>query len=85
MAVFRVKHDSFRRDSLRFLETSDSFMVGQFIRLEDTQELFRGDFLIVEIERPGNLDMQHISITLYPLSVQGQQQKVYSLVSRVGP
>jgi hypothetical protein len=88
LAVFRVIHDSFRRNSLRYLETSDSFEVGTFIRLNDAEELFRGDFLIVEVERPGYLGTQHIGITLFPLSVQMSAQrqgfKLYKLVSRVG-
>jgi hypothetical protein len=81
--IYRVLHDREPASSLRFLEASDGVLeVGQFIRLEDRDSLYFGDFLVVEVEAPerGWGIRRHPCLHLLPLSVQGSMQKLYTLI-----
>jgi len=82
--IFRIAHEDFWQKTLRFLETNDTLEVGDFIRIEDKDSLFYSDFLIVEVSPPERSwgIQKHHRLVLAPLSVQGEAQKVYSLIAR---
>ena len=81
---FRIAHENFWQKTLRFLETDDILEVGDFIRIEEKDSLFYGDFLIVEVGPPeANWATQRYPrLVLVPLSVQGEDLKVYCLIAK---
>ena len=79
MAIVTIAHNSFRRSSLRFLETEDVLRVGMFIRLQDKEEKYQGTFLIIETAPSTSWSGQHVHLVVFPLGVQGETPKLYTL------
>ena len=56
-----------------------------FIRLQDKEEKYQGTFLIIETALSTSWSGQHVHLVLFPfpLGVQGETPKLYTLVAKV--
>ena len=82
---FQVVREGWPDRSGRFVEVDGILpKVGMFMRIQDEDVLYQGDFLIVEVVQPKPISVtqQYSWLVLAPLSVQGEIPKLYTLIEK---
>jgi hypothetical protein len=84
MPVIVVVHNSYRRNTIRYVKTDDSLEVGKWIAIQDIETgLYTGTFLVIETFEVASWSGSHPCIVIFPCYVAGEIQKSYCMYTRV--